>query len=176
MNPRYAEVAARARHRCEYCLAPEAVFNFPFEVEHVLPPGSGGLDEPANLALACRSCNLFKSDCTEGLDAVTKRTIRLFHPRQDRWEAHFALDHDGLIVGLTEVGQVSVNQLRMNTPAQVAARIVWQQLGVIGQSLRDSSSGVWRTVPIATAGPIDTPPSGNARCRENSSSAEIAYA
>lgn len=28
MNPRYPAVAQRAAHRCEYCLAPEAVFNF----------------------------------------------------------------------------------------------------------------------------------------------------
>jgi hypothetical protein len=34
MNPLYARVAARAGDRCEYCHAPEAVFNFPFEVEH----------------------------------------------------------------------------------------------------------------------------------------------
>ena len=65
MNPRYALVAARAGHRCEYCQAPEAIFNFPFEVEHVVPPGKAGPDTEDNWALACRSCNLFKSD---GLD------------------------------------------------------------------------------------------------------------
>jgi hypothetical protein len=32
MNPHYEVVALRAGHRCEYCHAPEAVFNFPFEV------------------------------------------------------------------------------------------------------------------------------------------------
>lgn len=84
MNPRYAAIAARARHRCEYCHAPEAVFNFPFEVEHILPPGRGGLDELANLALACRSCNLFKSDCVETLDPVSELMAKLFHPRDDR--------------------------------------------------------------------------------------------
>lgn len=52
MNPRYPHVAERARHRCEYCLAPEAVFNFPFEVEHVIPAGRGGTDEEFNFALA----------------------------------------------------------------------------------------------------------------------------
>jgi hypothetical protein len=35
MNPHYRVVAQRAGHRCEYCRAPEAVFNFPFEVEHI---------------------------------------------------------------------------------------------------------------------------------------------
>lgn len=35
MNPRYHAVSTRAEHRCEYCHAPEATFNFPFEVEHI---------------------------------------------------------------------------------------------------------------------------------------------
>jgi hypothetical protein len=34
MNSFYTLVADRAAHRCEYCHAPELVFNFPFEVEH----------------------------------------------------------------------------------------------------------------------------------------------
>ncbi|MDD1414047.1 hypothetical protein MEN41_05055 [Dolichospermum sp. ST_con] len=37
MNPFYHLVADRAFHRCEYCHAPELVFNFPFEVEHIIP-------------------------------------------------------------------------------------------------------------------------------------------
>ena len=37
MNPGYEAVALRAGHRCEYCRAPEAVFNFPFEVEYIIP-------------------------------------------------------------------------------------------------------------------------------------------
>jgi hypothetical protein len=75
MNPRYPAVAARAGHRCEYCFAPEAVFNLPFEVEHVIPPGAGGGDDDVNLALACRSCNLFKSNRIVGYDPVTSATV-----------------------------------------------------------------------------------------------------
>lgn len=33
MNPQYAAVAERALHRCEYCHAPEVIFNFAFEDE-----------------------------------------------------------------------------------------------------------------------------------------------
>jgi 5-methylcytosine-specific restriction endonuclease McrA len=58
MNPHYPQVAKRAGHRCEYCHTPEVVFNFPFEVEHIQPVCLGGIDSEANLALACRSCNL----------------------------------------------------------------------------------------------------------------------
>ena len=58
MNPAYPVVSERAEHRCEYCRAPELVFNFPFEVEHIVPVCRGGANTDANLALACRSCNL----------------------------------------------------------------------------------------------------------------------
>src|SRR2546430_4982751 len=60
MNPRYPAVSHRAVHRCEYCHAPEAIFNLPFEVEHVIPISRDGTDGEINLALACRSCNLHK--------------------------------------------------------------------------------------------------------------------
>ncbi len=61
MNRHYGKVAQRAEHRCEYCCAPEVVFNLPFEVEHIVPASERGPDDESNLALACRSCNLFKS-------------------------------------------------------------------------------------------------------------------
>jgi 5-methylcytosine-specific restriction endonuclease McrA len=53
MNPCYAAIAERANHRCEYCQAPEVVFNFPFEVEHIIPIFRQGANNEANLALAC---------------------------------------------------------------------------------------------------------------------------
>ncbi|MCI0694667.1 HNH endonuclease [candidate division KSB1 bacterium] len=83
MNSNYPLVAERAGHRCEYCHAPEAVFNMPFEVEHIIPLAKDGLDEESNWALACRSCNLNKSDHIDGIDPVTQQRVRLFHPRND---------------------------------------------------------------------------------------------
>ncbi len=53
MNPYYTLVADRANHRCEYCHAPELVFNFPFEVEHIIPISRQGANSEFNLALAC---------------------------------------------------------------------------------------------------------------------------
>jgi len=70
VNPHYPFVAERAGHRCEYCHAPEGIFNVPFEVDHILPLAKGGLDEETNRALACRACNLHKSDATGGFDPV----------------------------------------------------------------------------------------------------------
>ena len=89
MNPLYALIASRALQRCEYCHAPEVVFNFAFEVEHIEPQARGGTDAEDNLALACRSCNLFKSDAVTGFDGVSQEAVPLFHPRTDRWEEHF---------------------------------------------------------------------------------------
>lgn len=58
MNPNYRDVARRAEHRCEYCRAPEVIFNFAFEVEHIVPKSQLGSNELSNLALACRCCNI----------------------------------------------------------------------------------------------------------------------
>jgi HNH endonuclease len=52
VNALYPLVAERAVYRCEYCHAPEIIFNFPFEVEHILPQARGGSDDLNNLALA----------------------------------------------------------------------------------------------------------------------------
>lgn len=129
MNPRYPLVAPRAAHQCEYGRAPEAVFNFPFEVEHILPPVHGGRDEAANGALSCRSCNLHKSAHREGLDVETQASVRLFHPRADRWAEHFRVEPlDGRIIGRTTVGRGTVSRLQMNTPAQLTARQQWMRL------------------------------------------------
>jgi len=131
VNPQYALVALRAGHRCEYCRAPEAVFNFRFEVEHPIPTSRQGADDTSNLALACRSCNVFKSNYLTGPDESLATEVRLFHPRQDRWEDHFQVDRDtGEIRGLTPIGRATVERLRMNSSGQTAARRLWARLGL----------------------------------------------
>jgi HNH endonuclease len=131
MSSLYAEVAQRARHQCEYCHAPEVVFNFPFEVEHIEPVSSGGSDAPTNLALACRSCNLHKATQVNGIDPETRQGVRLFHPREDRWEAHFQVDPESAeIEGRTPIGRATVVCLDMNSVAQLLARSQWMRLGL----------------------------------------------
>ena len=130
MNPRYSAVAERAGHRCEYCGAPEVVFNFPFEVEHIIPLGAGGDDDLANLALSCRSCNVFKAAVVLQKDEETGVEVRLFHPRQDQWTEHFHLGDDGQIKSLSVIGRVTSKQLRLNMPSQIAARRQWAKLGL----------------------------------------------
>jgi hypothetical protein len=130
MNPHYAEVAGRAGHRCEYCGAPEAVFNFAFEVEHVLARSRGGADELENTALACRSCNLFKSDCLESVDPQSGTLVRLFDPRRDLWLEHFVVLSSGSIEGRTPIGRATANLLRLNSEAQQVARSNWIALRI----------------------------------------------
>ena len=131
MNPHYTPVALRAGHRCEYCHAPEAVFNLPLEVEHIVPVSRGGDDTAANWALACRACNLYKATHVHGSDPESHAVVRLFHPREDQWEDHFRVAAEsGEIEGLTPVGSATVARLGMNSAAQVAARQQWMRLGL----------------------------------------------
>lgn len=131
MNPYYIAIAQRASHRCEYCKAPEVVFNFPFEVEHVVPLSRQGSNNEANLALACRSCNLHKGNRIGGVTSRANAEVRFFHPREDLWSEHFKVSHEsGEILGITPVGEVTVQYLGMNSSAQVAARQLWIRLGL----------------------------------------------
>lgn len=131
MNPRYPVIAQRANHRCEYCRAPEALFNFPFEVEHILPPSQGGDDDEGNLALACRSCNIHKSAYIAAIDPQSQTEVPLFNPRRHRWQDDFELDVEtGSIKGLSRIGRATVLRLKMNSDIQRAARIRWTKLGL----------------------------------------------
>ena len=129
MNRFYLQVAARAEKLCEYCRAPEFAFNFTFEVEHIIPLSQGGETTLENLALACRSCNVFKSDYLNGIDENNLEVKRLFNPRMDFWKDHFFVDlKDFTIVGLSELGRGTINRLRLNNPLQIQARRQWHRM------------------------------------------------
>ena len=129
MNPHYSVVARRGGHRCEYCRAPEAVFNFPFEVEHVVPSSRGGADDESNLCLACPACNVRKSDRLVARDELSGEEVPLFHPRQQRWSDHFRVDNEsGELEGTTPTGRATVASLDLNHPLQLTARLLWIRL------------------------------------------------
>ena len=127
MNPFYKQVADRAEHRCEYCRAPELAFNFPFEVEHMIPKSRQGLDVEWNFALACRSCNLHKGNRVSAIDPVTQTETRLFNPRQDNWNDHFQVIPTREIIGKTAIGRGTVICLNINNESQIFARGLWIQ-------------------------------------------------
>lgn len=129
MNRFYLKIAKRAGKICEYCRAPEIASNFLFEVEHIVPRSRKGKTESNNLALACRSCNIFKSDHLDGIDENGAEIARLFHPRLDDWHEHFRSNEETFETeGLTEIGRGTINRLRLNNPLQIQARRQWHRL------------------------------------------------
>jgi hypothetical protein len=123
-------VEARARGRCEYCHAPQAVCGYRFHLEHIHPAAQGGSDAPNNRSLACASCKLFKADRSSGFDARTKAEVSFLNPRTDAWEDHLAWDEDRqVLLGLTPVGRVTVAALRINDPMRTEARRLWFATG-----------------------------------------------
>jgi hypothetical protein len=135
MNLYYPIVSARARHACEYCRAPEIVFNLPFEVEHIIPQSLGGETREENLALSCRSCNLYKSNYISATDELTQAHVPLFNPRSEIWSEHFSvMEETGEMRGLTASGRATVARLRINSKAQVEARKQWIQIRLLKSS------------------------------------------
>ena len=90
-------------------------------VEHIVPRKHGGSDDPENLALAWVDCHLRKGTNLTGLDPLTGELTQLFHPRRQRWAAHF--EWLGVqIIGRTAVGRTTVRVLDMNSEDQLALR------------------------------------------------------
>ena len=55
---------------------------------------------------------------------MSRKYIRFFHPREDRWAEHFTI-HGALIQPVTEIGQVTVRLLAFNEKERVAERHVF---------------------------------------------------
>jgi len=106
-------VNQRAAGRCEYCGMLQEQEPLAFHIEHIIARQHEGNDAEDNLALACHHCNLHKGPNLSGLDPVTGKLTRLFHPRQDDWNTHFSR-RGGEIIGRTPEGRTTVRLLRMN--------------------------------------------------------------
>lgn len=116
-----ALVERRAEFHCEYCCLPQASSPFArFHVEHIIARQHGGISEEQNLALACNFCNLHKGP---NIASLTEAGILvpLFHPRRNRWDEYF--QWQGVqIVGVTDIGSVTVNLLSMNDAQRLEVR------------------------------------------------------
>ena len=124
------KVIRRARGRCEYCHFPVAASELPFHLDHIVAVKHRGPTTSANLAWACFSCNLYKGPNIAGLDPVTGKLTRLFHPRRDVWNEHF--DWDGLwLRGKTAVGRTSIAVLAINAADSIAVREALRDEGFI---------------------------------------------
>ena len=83
----------------------------------------GGPTELENLALACHGCNQHKGKQTSAQDPLTGILASLFHPREHRWDEHFAWSEDfTMMVGLTEIGRATISALQLNRPGLVNLR------------------------------------------------------
>ena len=115
------EVEQRAAGRCEYCRMHQSLQGATFHVEHIIPRCRGGSSEPDNLAWACPSCNLRKSNRVEVRTSEADEPVRLFNPRADKWEEHFRWD-EYQIIGLTPVGRVTIDALALNHERRIKIR------------------------------------------------------
>ena len=116
-----ALVRQRASERCEYCRFPEAFAELPFQIDHVVARQHGGTPAAENLALACCFCNRYKGPNLSGVDPMTNNVIRLFNPREQRWENHFRWDGP-LLMGNTATGRATVRTLNLNRADALAVR------------------------------------------------------
>lgn len=115
-------VRRRAGDCCEYCRLPQAAAPyFTFHVEHIRARQHQGNDDPSNLAFACPDCNAKKGPNLLTVSLDTGGVIRLFNPRFDKWDEHFALVGPE-IVGVSEIGRATAQLLDFNEEERVAIR------------------------------------------------------
>jgi 5-methylcytosine-specific restriction endonuclease McrA len=115
------QVHARAHGVCEYCHLPDTLTTLPFQIDHIIAEKHGGATALANLAYSCLHCNTFKGPNIAGVSQEAGEVVRLFHPRQDRWQEHFAWEGPRL-VGRTPVGQATISVLAINASYRLEVR------------------------------------------------------
>jgi len=111
----------RAGSRCEYCRMPQRYDPLDFEIDHIIPLVHGGLTKANNLALACFLDNSYKGPNLAGIDPISRRIERLFHPRRHSWQRHFRWQ-GAVLLGRTPIGRATIAVLRINLPHRVAHR------------------------------------------------------
>lgn len=122
-------VRSRAGDRCEYCQMHQSLQGATFHVEHIVPRSAGGTNDPANLAWACPSCNLHKSDRIRVSTSGSNESVLLFNPRTDLWTEHFEWD-DYSVIGKTQTGRATVRQLDLNHERRQKVRQAEQLFGL----------------------------------------------
>lgn len=126
-NSTRKKVYQRAVDHCEYCQCPKSHSNAVFTIDHIHPISKDGTEELINLALACMTCNQCKSNIIEAMDKLTNKTSILFNPRIHKWAEHFEWSADALlIIGITAIGRVTVEKLKLNRPELVNLRTLWK--------------------------------------------------
>jgi hypothetical protein len=123
-----SRVWERAQHRCEYCHVPQHVEVARAEIDHIIAQIHGGMTMSSNLALSCFWCNRHKGPNLSGVDPLTRKITRLFHPRRHQWSYHFEWNSAHLL-GKTAIGRTTVRVLKINSPLRVLLRTELLELG-----------------------------------------------
>jgi hypothetical protein len=112
-------VRERAGYACEYCGVTEDDTRGLLTIDHYRPQSHSGEDDPANLVYSCFRCNVYKADYWP----IEPNAIRIWNPREEPASEHlFELD-DSRLLALTDVGQETVQRLRLNRMPLVQARM-----------------------------------------------------
>lgn len=122
-------VESRAGRRCEYCRAPQPATGIRYHLEHVFPESLGGTDEVDNLALACPTCNYYKSNHLLGIDEKRFNWPAAVQSKERPMARTFDFDSSTLrLKGKTDTGKGTVNRFLMNNSMQLEARRLWVEL------------------------------------------------
>jgi hypothetical protein len=122
-------VELRAAGRCEYCRMHHSLQGATFHVEHITPASRGGSSASENLVWCCPSCNLHKSNRTQGVDPDTDTLAKLFDPRREIWHEHFGWDGYRL-TGRTPVGRATISTLCLNHVRKILIRRAEELFGL----------------------------------------------
>lgn len=121
-------VSQRAKLACEYCLLHQDDAFHSFHIDHIISLKHGGQTAQENLAFACPFCNRNKGSDVGSYLFSKERFVRFYHPRNDRWNAHFYLERGG-IYPKTEIGEATVKILHFNAPDFIVDRRLLIQAG-----------------------------------------------
>jgi hypothetical protein len=92
-----------------------------FHLEHIIPSARGGPTTLPNLAWACPTCNLRKSDREVAVDHESGKSVPLYNPREGFWHDHF-LWNGYHVVGRTPTGRATLTALDLNHPKRILIR------------------------------------------------------
>lgn len=106
------QLRTEARFSCQFCGTSETDVGGLLTVDHFRPKSKNGSDEIANLLYACPRCNLYKADYWP----EKPNDLPLWNPKESDETSHFLLLGDGMLYGITPIGQFTIQRLRLNRP------------------------------------------------------------
>lgn len=123
-----SQVMQRAYQLCEYCLFHEEDGLNTFHIEHIIPLKHSGKTALNNLAYACPFCNNYKGTNIGTYLNDEQLFVPLYHPRKDRWSAHFFLA-GSIIEPLTQTGEATIKILNLNEENRIFERTLLREVG-----------------------------------------------